>query len=130
MSLALLVERILNDPRGPAEIIADDEAARGFNVVRPGDAPWFQPNEWRAASVSSVDDMGHVRLVLLDAILPGTGALRRTLTSIRFLGMKPLIIEPTRELANTLTLNGWRSRTYGGGMDAETRWWPRQRATL
>jgi len=130
MSFAALVAQILSDPRGPAEIIADDEAAKGFNVVRPGDAPWFAANEWKPASVASIDDAGRVRLVLIDAIRPGTGALRRALAEIRALELKPMIIEPTRELAATLTRNGWKHATYGGGMEAETRWWPRQRATL
>jgi hypothetical protein len=65
------------------------------------------------------------RLVLIDALRPGTGALTRTLAGIKAAGMIPCIIDPTRELAATLTRRGWKSRQHGSTFeDRETRWTP------
>ena len=122
MSLADQIERMMRPDYNPAQAIADDEAARGFTVVRPGGAAWLPASDWNPASVCSINGV-YVRLVLIDALRPGTGALTRTLAAIHAAGMIPCIIDPTRELAATLTRRGWKSKHVGTTFeDRETVW--------
>jgi hypothetical protein len=78
---ALLAElhAMLNDPNyDPVAAIVEGERKRGFRVVRPGEAAWFRKSDWRAESVASVSGT-LVRLVLIEALKPGTGAFTRTI---------------------------------------------------
>lgn len=108
----------------PVAVIVDGETARGFKVIRPGDAPWFRAADWRAASVASINGM-KVRLVLLHSFQSGRGAMTRTIAGIKTAGLLPSIIDPTRELAATLTRRRWKSKYEGTTFeDRETVWTP------
>lgn len=108
----------------PVAAIVEGETARGFKVIRPGDAPWFRAADWRAASVASVNGV-HARLVLLHAFESGKGALTQTIEGIKAAGLIPTVIDPTRELAATLTRRGWKARDEGSTFeDTETVWRP------
>lgn len=106
----------------PVMAIVAHEDARGFNVVRPGDEPWFSVEDWRPASVASIDGR-RVRLVLLHAHVNGQGALTRTLAAIKLAGFTPSIIEPTRELKATLARRGWIAYTHGSTFDDQETIW-------
>lgn len=127
MSEAALVEmlgKLLSGSYDPVAAITQAETARGYRVIRPGDAPWLPAADWKPASVASIDG-STVRLVLLDAIEPGTGALTRCLAMIALHGLTPAVIDPTRELAATLTRRGWTGRQVGSTFeDRETVWRP------
>lgn len=106
----------------PVAAIVESETARGFKLVRPGDAPWFRAAEWRAASVASINGM-YVRLVLLHAFNESKGSLTRTIEGIKAAGLIPQVIDPTRELAAALTRRGWKPRECGTTFeDRETIW--------
>ena len=108
----------------PVAVIVDGETARGFKVIRPGDAPWFRAVDWRAASVASINGM-KVRLVLLHSFQSGRGAMTRTIAGIKTAGLLPSIISPTRELAATLKRRRWKSKDEGTTFeDRETVWTP------
>lgn len=60
------------------------------------------------------------RLVLINAIRPGTGALTLCLALIAKHGLKPAVIAPTPELADALLRRGWERRKGS----AEIVWTP------
>ena len=105
-ALLNLIVDVLSGKAAPDQAIVYHETASGFRVVRPGDEPWFPAADWKPASVASVDG-DTARLVLLDAIRPGTGALTLCLALIAKHGLKPAIIAPTPELADALLRRGW-----------------------
>ena len=118
-----LLDKILSG-YDPVAAIVDGETARGFKVIRPGDAPWFRAVDWRAASVASINGM-KVRLVLLHSFQSGRGAMTRTIAGIKTAGLLPSIIAPTRELAATLKRRRWKSKDEGTTFeDRETVWTP------
>lgn len=118
-ALLKLIEDVLSGKAAPDQAIVDHETARGFRVVRPGDEPWFPAADWKPVSVASVDG-DTARLVLLDAIRPGTGALTLCLALIAKHGLKPAVIAPTPELADALLRRGWERRKGS----AEIVWTP------
>lgn len=112
LKLGGMLERLLSG-YDPVAAIVENERARGFRVIRPGDRPWFRATDWRPASVASIDRV-FARLVLLHAFVEGRGALTRTLASIEAAGLRPRIIDPTVELAAALRRRGWRARERDG----------------
>jgi hypothetical protein len=107
----------------PVLVIVESETARGFKVVRPGDAPWFRATDWRAESVASINGI-RARLVLLHAFNERAGALTRTLAAIGDAGLMPVVVEPTRELGAALARRGWKPRQEGSTFeDRETIWY-------
>lgn len=124
-ALLCMLGKLLSGSYDPVAAIVENETDRGFRVVRPGDAPWFPAGDWKPASVASIDG-DTARLVLIDAIRPGTGALTLCLALIAKHGLSPAIIDPTAELAATLTRRGWEGRRTGATFDTrETVWRPR-----
>ena len=119
-----LLEKMLSGGYDPVAGIIEGEEARGYKVVRPGDAPWFRAADWQAESIASINGM-KVRLVLLHAFKEGRGALTRTIDGIKQAKMIPTVIDPTRELAATLKRRGWKSKDVGTTFeDRETVWSP------
>lgn len=108
----------------PVAAIVDNERERGFEVVRPGDRPWFRAADWQAASVASIDGK-RARLVLLHAFESGRGAMTRTIKGAQDAGLNPVIVDPTHELAATLKRRRWKSKSEGSRFeDRETVWFP------
>jgi hypothetical protein len=106
----------------PVAAIVESEEARGFKVIRPGNVPWFQASDWRAASVASIHGV-RARLVLLHAVESGRGAMTRTIAGVKAAGLLPVVVEPTRELAATLSRRGWKPHDEGTTFeDCETVW--------
>jgi|HubBroStandDraft_3_1064219.scaffolds.fasta_scaffold50624_2 hypothetical protein len=120
-----LIDQIMSGGYDPVAAIVENEAARGFKIVRPGDTPWFRATDWQAASVASINGK-RARLVLLHAFESGRGAMTRTIGAIKEAGLTPNIIAPTRELQATLRRRGWKSKHQGSTFeDRETVWFPR-----
>lgn len=107
------------------DIMRADEVAAGRRVVKPGDEPWFPASEWHHTNVVSVEG-NTVRIIAVWAINPGQGAFRRLIAAIEAAGLKPCIIEPTREMRATLKRWGWKGKRYGYDFNSEERW--RQRS--
>lgn len=119
-----LIEKIMTEGYDVVAAIVDSERSRGFNVVRPGDTPWFRATDWHADSVASLNGK-RARLVLLRAFETGRGAMTRTIAAINDAGFIPAIIDPTRELAAALKRRGWDSKREGSCFeDRETVWTP------
>lgn len=125
MSRAALIrelEAMLSGNYDPIAAIVQGEEKRKFRVVRPGDAPWFRATDWRAESVASISG-NTVRLVLLHCFESGQGAFTRTVKAIEDAGMRPAVIEPTKEFAAALKRLGWRKKTVGSTLETcETIW--------
>lgn len=123
--LAELVVKMLGG-YDPVAAIVENETARGFKVIRPGDTPWFRAADWRAASIASLDGK-RVRLVLIHSFESGQGAMTRTIAAIQEAGLNPVIVDLTPELAATLTRRRWKSKDIGSTFDdRETVWFPRR----
>lgn len=120
-AMAAAIERIFEHPLGASGVIFEDETAKGRKAVRPGDVSWFDPADWNPSSVASI--FGNtVRLVLIDALRPGTGALTRMLSAIDAAGLRPVVVAPTREFAAALARRGWKRRSCGFGFEHEEVW--------
>ena len=109
-------------------LIRADESAKGYRVVRPGDAPWLSKEDWRETIVVSVDGE-RVRLVLIHAKQPGRGAFTRLVDAVRGAGLIPCVMSPTKQLEDTL--KRWKSWKWkrverGVGMEREVWWEPRR----
>ena len=126
--LLQILDDFLSGRSDPVTSIIEGEKKRGFDIIRPGDAPWFRAVNWRAESVASIKGK-RVRLVLLHAFEEGQGSLTLTLKAIVAAGLKPAIIDPTRELAATLTRRGWKMHVEGSSFDdREDVWTPTKHA--
>lgn len=122
MSLAHLIEKIVLPDFDPAEEIAKSEAERGFTVYRPGEVGWLPLSEWKSKSVCSVNGI-YARLVLIDAVRPGSGAFGRMIVALRLAGLIPCVVDPTIEFAAALKRRGYRGREVGTTFeDRETIW--------
>ena len=89
-----------------ADGIAALEGARGYTVMRPGEVAWFPLADWKPASVASVNGI-YVRLVLLDAVLPGNGAFRRLVAAVVAAGHLPLVMCPLGPMREILRRERW-----------------------
>lgn len=105
------------------QMIRADEVAAGHRVVLPGEEPWFNADEWSPDCAVSIDRR-RVRLILIVAKRPGTGAFPRLVARILASGLKPMVLAPTREFQNTLIRMGWRRKDFGYGLNHEERWEP------
>ena len=125
---ALLAElhAMLNDPNyDPIAMIVEGERKRGFRIVRPGEAAWFQIGDWKPESVASVDG-NTVRLVLIEAWNQSTGVFTHTVDAILRAGYHPTVIDPTPEFAAMLKRRGWRGKRVGHDFETrETVWRPK-----
>jgi hypothetical protein len=106
------------------DTVVEDELAKHFKVLRPGDVEWLSPREWKPSTIVALDG-NRVRLVMLEAKAQKTGAFRRLIDCIIEMEMVPVVVEPHDRLALTLASWGWRHRRHGIGDRAETVWYPR-----
>lgn len=123
-ALANLLHNILSGHADPVSAIVESECRRGRTVIRPGDVDWLPERDWMPGTVCSVACRS-VRLVLLHARHPGSGAMTRTLAMLSMAQLMPAIIDPTPELAATLSRHRWRGRVHGRSFETrETVWKP------
>lgn len=106
------------------DLMRADERAAGHRVVLPGEEPWFPVDEWSPTCVVSVTTRGDVRLVAIMAAQPGNGAFRRLVAAVRDAGLRPVVVAPSKALAQALKRWGWRERQVGRGWHSERRWMP------
>jgi hypothetical protein len=103
-----------------ATIIRKGEIDQGYTLVE--EAPWFNRDEWLEAVISK-DPKGRIRLVLLDARLPGNGAFTRLISEIQANGLTPVIVEPIGSLAGWCKKHGWRKRLIKQGTENKQEIW-------
>jgi hypothetical protein len=75
-------------------------------------AEWLNKNEWNEI-IASEDQQGRIRLVVLNARIPGNGAFTRLIAGIQSAGLVPVIVEPIGILAQWCKKHGWRKRIVG-----------------
>lgn len=95
-----------------ADSIRRTEKELGNRLIE--EAPWLFRNEWTEIIVSE-DARGRVRLVLLDALLPGNGAFTRLVNAVLRDGKTVIIVEPTGSLVGWCKKHGWRKRVIARG---------------
>jgi hypothetical protein len=103
-----------------ASIIRKGEIEQGYTLIE--EAPWFNRDEWTEAIISK-DPKGRIRLVLLDARLPGNGAFTRLILEIQAYGLTPVIIEPIGSLTEWCKKHGWRKRIIKRGTENKQEIW-------
>lgn len=109
---------------GSAEAMRQHERKRGFTVILPGDRDWFPAAEWSQDCVVSLNG-DHVRLCLVVAVKPGTGAFSRLITAIIRADLVPVVLDPFEHMEHILTWWGWTGRRHGSTFDdREERWRP------
>jgi len=89
-------------------------------------ASWLDHADWREIIVSR--DHRRVRLVLLDARKPGTGAFTRLIDRISKAGLVPVIVEPNQLLVDWCHRHGYRMRIIGKRHHRQEVWYSRRSA--
>jgi len=111
--------------RSVHDLMRGNEAKAGRTVVKPGERPWLSADDWHYSVVVSIAG-DRVRLIAIQALRPGTGALTRTIAGITAAGLIPVIVEPTREMRETCRRWGWKMRRVGDSFDTfEEQWRPK-----
>jgi hypothetical protein len=100
------------------------EIEHGFAPIEV--ASWLNNDDWR--EIIATRDHRRVRLVLLDAKQPGTGAFTRLIAGITKAGLVPVIVEPNKTLTDWCVRHGYRMRIIGKGKDRHEVWYLRRSA--
>ena len=79
-------------------------------------ADWLDWQDWRTDTIIT-RECDRIRLVLLNARQPGTGALTRLVERIEASGLTPVLVEPDDRLAAWCERRGWRERIIGQRRD-------------
>jgi hypothetical protein len=98
------------------------ECEQGFSIV--GEAPWLNRDDWNAIVVSQ--DRTRVRLVLLDAKQPLSGAFTRLINGIFRCNLTPAIVEPNELLVRWCYRHNFRHKVIGKGLYRHHIWYPRR----
>lgn len=99
------------------------ERDQGFSIIL--DAIWFDQNDWDAATIITQDGK-RIRLVALQAKIPGQGAFNRLVRRIFAHNLAPVLVEPNEMLVGWCYRHGFRSKTIGRGDNRQTIWYPRR----
>lgn len=98
------------------------ETAQGFVPVTWTE-PWLCREDWCDWTIITRDD-DRVRLVALDAVERGKGALIRLISAIQAAGLTPVIVEPLGRLEGWCMKHGWKERIVGKGEYRQRIWYP------
>jgi|SRR5215813_2846098 len=100
------------------------EVEQGYTLV--ADAQWLDRSDWREIVASQ--DGKRIRLVLLDAMRPCTGAFTQLICGIWEAGLVPVIVEPNQTLIDWCNRHDYRRRMVGHGKHRHEVWYPRRGA--
>lgn len=115
----LMMRRRMSDDM--LSVIVDAEAELGHERIVA--APWLVPSDWKDIVVTR--DGSRVRLVLLYAVMPCTGAFTRLIAGIEAEGSMPVIVEPSQTLVDWCKRHDYRERRLGRGKHTHRVWYPR-----
>jgi hypothetical protein len=87
-------------------------------------AEWLNPDDWNKFIISQ--DGNRIRLILLDAKVPGNGAFTRLIEGIKKAGLVPVVCEPLGRLTEWCRKHGYRPRKIGKGEHRHEVWYPRR----
>jgi len=105
----------------PADVLRSLEIAKGRMPIPVGTVSWLPAADWDADTVATQAMLERrVRLVLLVARQPRTGALKRLVAAIAFAGLEPAVIAPSGDLEAILGRWGWTQTRH----DGERLWHP------
>jgi hypothetical protein len=121
--LVSALRKMLDDGRPIWEQLRDREEASGHAIVRVGGAPWLPAKDWHADAIVSFTKDCEVRIVLVRARQPRTGAFRRLVRGILAHGCRPVVVAPLPPLAGILRRGGWVVTEVGSTFeDSEDQW--------
>lgn len=104
--------------------LRDMEVERGYWPIPVGSVPWFRAKDWHEHDCVSLDG-DEVRIVAISARRPHRGAFKRLLKSLRYYGLKPVIIAPLDEMEAIMRKWGWQAVRVGHDFATfETQWRP------
>lgn len=117
------IEACLADGRPIPEQLRAAELRRGFALADYQHPHW---QEWSPDSVISFvnapDLPIFVRLMLIIAEKPGTGAFTRLVANMARVDLVPLVIDPTDEFYAMLHRRGWRELLIGETFEERECW--------
>ncbi len=113
--------------RNMADIMREDERARGHTIIVPQPTGWFPSADWPDDVVASLDGRT-VRLVAIYARTPGQGAFHRLISAIQASGRTPCILGPlSPDMQAIMKKWKWKRRDVGHDFETrEERWEPRK----
>lgn len=115
--------RVVLDPTPVDVSMRQHEVEIGGALVLPGLCPWLPNDDWLEAVVSKKG--GRVRIVLIVARKPGTGAFRRLVDGILAAGLMPVVVTPLWQMEAIMLRWGWIKSTTGTTFaDREETWRP------
>ena len=106
----------------PFAALQAQEISLGHELVRPGNASWLRCEDWPSTVVVSRTAAGEVRIVLVHALRPGTGAFRRLVDGILAAGLRPAVVAPVLDMPEILSKWGWRMTVEDGEEVMRPRW--------
>lgn len=119
------IDAIMAHPGGPVGRMRDREREMGHMLVAPGSyLPFIFPKEdWEDECVVSVAGK-EVRLVIITAIRPCSGAFRRLVEHIQSAGLTPVVCAPVGPTM-PFVMQKWRwVKTDRGGWETCDEWRP------
>ena len=110
----------LSHPRGPLGSMEDIEREEGFVPIPWGTAEpiLFSAFDWQDGLITLDKPRREIRIVVIKAQIPGTGAFKRLLLYIRRAGYRPVVVSPIGDVMPALMRRwGWvctyRNDRYG-----------------
>lgn len=120
------VAAILAHPQGARGRMRDIEAEQGHTILQR-DAPLafaFSSEDWDADTLLTLNGKD-VRIVLTNAVRPGSGAFGRLVRSIQTAGFNPVVISPVGPYMPVIMEKwGWREYVVGSGFRRCREWRP------
>jgi len=99
----------------PLDTIRTLQIGKGYMPIAVGSVSWLPAEDWSPDTVVTQAMLARrVRLVLLVARQPRTGALKRLVAAIAFAGLEPAVIAPSGDLEAILGRWGWTQAQTDG----------------
>lgn len=118
--------RAMSHPEGARGRMRDLEIEHGHTVL-VRDQPLafsFSSADWDEDTLITMDGKD-VRLILTNALHPGTGALHRLVASIQAAGLNPVVLSPVGPTMPAIMKHwGWKMHTVGAGFHRSEEWRP------
>ena len=106
------------------DLMRQDEVLQGFQII--SQAKWLDWNDWDRHTIISMDH-NRVRLVALQAKVPGQGAFTRLIDALDKAGLVPVLVEPNQTLIDWCHRHFYRKRTLNKGRKYQHEvWYPKR----
>jgi hypothetical protein len=111
----------------PSENLKRWERERGTEVIEVGSVSWLPSDDWPSDVV--ISKLGNdIRIVLIAALEPGSGAFSRLINGIVTAGLRPIVVCPSPEMQSIVSRWGWQCKEVGHNFETyETLFFPSRR---